>query len=939
MMNPSTFESFRENPEILPMSKRDLPVRSTLLAILLGLSALGIGAWGQGNIVPKKDDKKKEKDSGAATGGSGAYAEIEEPAPKKVRAFIPIDDEAPIVNVPKGAYYLRIEELARATADAKTPELRALLAKYVVAFDLMVDQQETKFRITPIPVYRFGKIPPVFGIFDLDEKGHPLPHRRVESVRVRRFQHFEELIVEEAEKLLDSRVTEPKGVEMKDRVEAAEQLLAGALYFHDTARDQGKRKGLGWDQVRAKVVLDLATTRLARLKLGAERKDWKLVRGLGTRMIGLYPNDKKLLEQVFTARLAEAAIAAAESEQPADLELARNLLTEFESQFPGSKSETADRIRDALKQKSKRLFEQAKTAIRQNDQKRAQLLIRTVEIVDPATPGLRELQGQLTGGYTILYVGARQLPERLTPLTARFPSEHAAVDLVFEPLLEPLPDDPHGIKYRPALAATMPAPVGLARDFNLVRTAEWVGLDREYFDAADVAGTLKAIRERYRHTWPGRNVAWLSDQARVEDRSNLRIGFASGHPYPLALMTTKILPSRWLTAQNKQLDDLAFSLKPAGTGPFKLLGANQPSDGPPEVVFAANPSFGRRPGRVGQPFIKEIHFIDMTKVADPTALFRSGQLHLLPDVPTADLGKYTAVAAKLSGVAEVVTCAENRQIHLLAINHHRPELNGVALRRGVSHAIDREEILDKVYRAGNKQYHKALVGPYPPESWAVPKTAGTVPAPLFNANLAQAKLAEYAGQSGAKSLSLVFSTDDPRSRVACEMIRKQVETAASAVVKVTVTLEGVNAVEFHKRIYEDRNFDLAYVPFEFPDEWYPQALGALLDPEAQEIGGRNFMRYPPKTVSPSREDKLLGQQLEEIRRHADYSGKLAPQAHELQRRFVEAMPFIPLWQLDRHMVVSSKLKIHFDDAADAANPKWLPGSEPFAGVARWKLLD
>jgi peptide/nickel transport system substrate-binding protein len=936
-MNPGRSVSFREKSEIplMPQSFRRRP-----LAIAFGFVLGALVAWGQGEIVPKKDPKKEaEKGPVVEKGNTGGQPETEDPMPKKVRPFIPIDDEAPIVNVPKGAYYLRIEELARATADAKTPELRAVFVKYVVAFDVMVDQQEKPFRITPIPVYRLAKIPPVFGVFDLDDKGFPLPHRRVDSVRVRRFLHFEELIVEESEKLMDSRVTEPRGVDMSDRVDAAEKLLAGALYFHDTARDQSKRKGIGWEQVRAKLVEMLANTRLARLNLAAERKDWKIVRSLGSRMAGLYPNDKKLLEQVFSARLAEAANAVAESDQPADLELARNLLIEFESQFPGSKSDVAERIRDGLKQKARRLFELASTAIKQNDQKRAQLLIRTVEIIDPSLAGLRDLQGQLTGGYSILYVGTRQLPERMTPLTARFASEHAAVDLIFEPLLEGLPDDPHGTKYRPALAAGMPAPVGLARDFQLVRAADWAGLEREYFDAADVAGTLRGIRERHRHTWIGRNVGWLAEQARVEDRANLRIGFASGHPYPLSLMTTKILPSRWLAAQNKQLDDMAFAVKPAGTGPFRLLGAGQPKDGPPEVVFVANPAFGRRPGRIGQPFIKEIHFIDMTKVADPTSLFRSGQLHLLPDVPTAELARFTAIEAKLNGVAEVVTSAANRQIHYLAINHHRPELNSVALRRGVSHAIDREEILDKVYRAGFKNFHKALVGPYPPDSWAVPKIAGSVPPPLFNANLAQAKLAEYAGQAGAKALSLVYSTEDPRSRVACEAIRKQVEFAAAALVKVTVNLEGLSAIEFHKRVYEDRNFDLAYVAFEYPDEWYPQALGALLDPEAQEGGGRNFMRYPPKTVSPSREDKQLGQQLEEIRRHSDFAGKLAPQAHDLQRRFVEAMPFIPLWQLDRHSVVSSKLKIHFDDVSDASNPKWLPPSEPFTGVARWKLLD
>ncbi len=937
-MNPMRSEPFREKPENPVMSQSIRLRRAGLLAF--GFLAAAIGALGQGNIVPKKDDKKKdEKAVVVEKGNTGALPETEDPNPKKVRSFIPIDDEAPIVNVPKGAYYVRIEELARATADARSPELRAVVVKFVVAFDVMIDQQEKPTRITPIPVYRLAKIPPIFGVFELDDKNHPLAHRRVESVRIRRFQHFEELAVEEAEKLMDTKVTTPRGVEMRDRVDAAEQILAGALYFHDSARDQSKRKGLGWEQVRAKLAETLSAARLARLKLAAERKDWKLVRSLGSRMVGLYPNDKKLLEQIFTVRLAEAEIAAAESEQPADLEMARNLLIEFESQFPGSKSDAAERIRDALKQKAKRLFELASTSLKQNDQKRAQLLIRTVETIEPGMAGLRDLQGQLTGGYSILYVGVRQLPERMTPLTARFPSEHAAASLIFEPLLEALPDDPHGMKYRPALAAGMPAPVGSARDFQLVRTAEWVGLDREYFDAADVAGTLRGIRERYRHTWVGRDLGWLSEQARVEDRASLRIGFASGHPYPLSLMTTRILPSRWLTAQNKALDDIAFAVRPAGTGPFRLLGAGKPSDGPPEVVFVANPAFGRRPGRVGQPFIKEIHFIDLNKVADPTALFRSGQLHFLPDVPTADLGKYTAIDAKLSGVAEVVTSATNRQIHLLAINHHRPELNSVALRRGVSHAIDREEILDKTYRAGFKNFHKALVGPFPPESWAVPRTAGSVPPPLFNTNLAQAKLAEYAGQAGGKVLSLIYSTEDPRSRVACEAIRKQVEDAAAALVKVTVNLEGLSPLEYHKRVYEDRNFDLAYVAFEYPDEWYPQALGALLDPEAHEPGGRNFMRYPPKTVSLSREDKQLGQQLEEIRRHSDFSGKLSPQAHDLQRRFVEAMPFIPLWQLDRHIVVSSKLKVHFDDVADAANPKWLPPGDPFAGVARWKLLD
>lgn len=911
-----------------------------MLAIAYAVLTLGLYAQNGSvpNVGPKKDKKEKDK-SVVEPGNSGAYVEVEESAPKKVRTAVPIDDEAPVVVVPKGAYYVRIEDLARATADARSPELRAVLVKYVVAFDRLTDFQDKQQRMTPIPAFRLGKIPPVFGIFDLDDRNQPSALRRYESAKVKKIEHYEELVVEEAERLADARLTEPKGVELKDRVEAAEQLLAGALFFHDAARDQSKRKGIGWEQVRAKVADTLATVRLTRLKLAAERKDWKLVRVLGSRMATLYPNNLKLLEEVFTARLAEGLLAATESEQPADLEMARDLLSDYESRFPGQKSETADKIRDTLKQKAKRLFEQATTALRQKDEKRAQQLIRTVEIIDPGHSGLRDLQGQLTGAYSVLYVGTRRLPERMSPLTARFPSEHQAVDLIFEPLLEALPDDAVGVKYRPALANAMPTPAGLARDFTLVKTAEWAGLGREYFDAADVAGTMKAIREKYRHTWEGENIDWMADQTRVDDRSSIRVSFVSGHPFPLSMMTTKILPSRWLTAQNKQLDDLTFGLKPSGTGPFQLAGPNQPAEGPPEMVFVANPTFPRRPGRIGQPFIKEIHIIDTTKVADLTALFRSGQLHFLPDVPTGELAKFTAPTAKLTGLVDVVTATTNRQVHVLAINHNRPELNSVALRRGIAHAIDREEILEKVYRAGFNNFHKALVGPFPPNSWCIPKTVGSIPPPLFNASTAQAKFGEYAAQGGDKPLSLIFSTEDPRSRVACEMMKKQIESAASAVVKVTVTLEGLTAADFHKRVYEDRSFELAYVPFEYSDEWYPYTLGALLDPLAQDPGGRNYMRYPPKTVSPSREDKLLGQQLEEIRRHADFSGKLTPQAHELQRRFVEAMPFVPLWQLDRHMVVSTKLKIHLDDSYDPVNPKTLTPNNVFAGVSRWKLAE
>lgn len=863
---------------------------------------------------------------------TGGYEEVEDTDPPKTKKAVPIDEETPLVTVPRGAYYARIEELARASVDAKHPALREVIAKYVVAFDRLTDTADVTVRITPIPIYRTGKFPDVFGVFELSERNEPAPARRFEVTKLRKLEHYEEMVIDEAARLANPN-GEPSLVPHTDRIAVAEQLLASAVFFYDGARDQSKRKGREWDRVRATLVERLADTRMKRLQLASERKDWKLVRSLGSRMATLYPTNLKLLEDVYAARLAEALNALAESDQAAELELSRDLLVDFESRFPGSKSAAAEQVRDALKQKAKRLFTLAEKAIKQND-KDAQRLLRTIEIIEPNHPGLRELQGQLTGAYSILTVGVRHLPELMTPLTARTDSERFAVELLFEPLLEALPDDPHGVKYRPALADGMPSTGGLVRDFDLVRQAGWSGLNREYFDAADVAATLKSLRQDYSHTWTADGLDWLTEQTRVEERSKLRIQFAAGHPYPLSLLTTKILPARWLASQNKRLDDALFARRPHGTGPFQLESTAQP--GAP-VVFTVNPSFGRRPGRLGQPFIKEVRFVDINKITDPAVQFRAGQLHMVPDVPTNELTKYSSADAKLTGVATVVSAASNRQIYMLAVNFHRQVTHSLALRRAIAHAIDREEILEKVYRAGFPQFHKALVGPYPVDAWATPRLPGVALPSLFNPNLSQAKFVEYAEKSGAVTLSLLFPNDDPRARAACDLIRKQIENVAGATVKISLTLEGLPNAEFHRRVYNEREFDLAYVPFEYRDDWYPFGLGSLLSPTATDAGGRNFMRYPPKSAKPMAEDELFTRQLDEIRHHADFRGKLIPKSREVHERFLAAMPFIPLWQLDRHMVVSTGLKVFFDDGAEPALPKWIPPATIFAGVSRWRL--
>src|SRR5207302_11016393 len=88
--------------------------------------------------------------------------------------------------------------------------------------------------------------------------------------------------------------------------------------------------------------------------------------------------------------------------------------------------------------------------------------------------------------------------------------------------------------------------------------------------------------------------------------------------------------------------------------------------------------------------------------------------------PQAESDARGRLNVKVGTDATIVT-VPSRRIYFLAVNHLRPPELGKPdepnLRRVLAFAINREQILNDCFRAGNRDYHRALTGPFPPGTW------------------------------------------------------------------------------------------------------------------------------------------------------------------------------------------------------------------------------
>ncbi len=788
--------------------------------------------------VPKKEEEEEPKEK------TKVPAKVQDVAPKEK------EDERPRPAVPT----VKFDMVAEAAKKSHPVAVREFLRRIAIPYDVLISASDRRYKIALMKDRELpeGKVP----YFELNANLLDGKQKELASSAGYSLLPYEEVVLNEVELFLKKKID---GFNHFDQLELVVQVLGSVRTQHASWAERQKRVGRGWDVVENKLKKRLVMLRRDQLKAYIDAKDWNRADELSLELSATFADDTDVQKDIYRLILIKADQSLNPTRDDDYLNLYQALL-QFE-QLPGGKGEEcATAARRKLMNRAKDFINQAKELASANQSAAAFQKLRSAEALAPELDDISIMRSKLKD--RILYIGVSQLPDLMSPATAKSDSERWAVELMFESLMQMVPDRKLGRHYRPVLATAQPSMVPLGREFQLYRNVRWSGdQGKSFVDARDVQGTLRLLK----HV-PDR---WCSEglevfdprEVRIDDPFRLRLNFTQGVFEPLSRTTFKVLPARYLEAKDKKADDNEFGLNPFGSGPYRYSGREKETADREVAIFRSNPYFAQRTGMLSKPRIPEIRFF-VPKQSSISNEIASGQVHMILDVPVGDIPMYTADTIG-KNIFKEYKLDTNRRIHMLAVNHRRPILQSVELRRGLSAGIEREEILKDVFRIQNhEKEHTALTGPFPLKTWATPSKSQQVP--LTNPALS-AGLISLIAKDAPLRISLRHP-DDPYSTRACQKIKEQIEKNAGQVAgrpTIEITLEGLSPALLRQRVEVEHDFELAYYTFDYRDDQF--WLGGLLDPSATAAYGRNFLGYLGDGTGVKDEDSRLRQTLEDSR--------------------------------------------------------------------------
>ena len=330
---------------------------------------------------------------------------------------------------------------------------------------------------------------------------------------------------------------------------------------------------------------------------------------------------------------------------------------------------------------------------------------------------------------------------------------------------------------------------GLSYTFKLREGVKWH--DGKDFTAEDVAFsilTLKEVHPRGRATFAKVSAVNVIDPHQVE------LVLSAPAPYlikALASSESPIVPKHLY--ENTKVPENEWNLKPVGTGPFVFKEWQRGS----YVLLEKNPNYWD----AGKPYLDQIVYKFIGDPAASTAALEAGEIQLVTGgtLPVADIKRLQSDSRfefenRGFGYVNSIARAE--------FNLDNPILANQKVRQAIAHAIDRQFIVDTVFLG----YAKALNGPVNPDLAAF--FDPDLPKYEFDTAKAEALLDEAGYKRGADGNRFELKID-PTQPTGVYFQTAQYIAQALGKVGIKVTLRTQDFGAFVKKVYTDRDFDIA----------------------------------------------------------------------------------------------------------------------------------
>jgi len=433
-------------------------------------------------------------------------------------------------------------------------------------------------------------------------------------------------------------------------------------------------------------------------------------------------------------------------------------------------------------------------------------------------------------------------PRFINPVIARSDADRDIAELVYSGLIQSSTDN----QFTPDLAESYDvSPDGLTYTFTLRENLFWH--DGEPITSADVAFTIDKVRDPGLAIKSPRRASW--EGVSVETPSPNVVVFHLKQPYApfLENATMGILPKHiWVNVPNGEFDVTFHNIKPIGSGPYRISGITQDADKglPKHYDLVAFKRYAR-----GEPHITNLRIIFFGNNNELSQAYASGQIDQMHSIEPTQANELEIVGAQIrQSVLPRAFAGYFNQTQ-------QPIFTNIAVRKALSIAVDKDEILNTVLLG----YGRVINGPLP---FAPFDTMGAPSATNFDGISEAKKILEADGwvlnansvyektdKKKKTTTTLEFSLavpDVPELRQSAELLRVNWERVGAR-----VTVKVFELATFSSDVLTPRKYDVLF---------FGQVIGRTPDLFAywhssqRHAPGLNIALYANKKVDKILED-------------------------------------------------------------------------------------